>query len=251
MRRTTTLAISAVLLPATLALSACSGSSTPAAKAAGTPSSAATTTSADSTPTATASTQPTTPLLTGSQLKGFLAPASDFPSGFAPVAAETQDTGTGYEQQSINPPPTPQCALFDTNGIITITGYSPVSFAQGDYQSTTVPGEYAQEIDVFQGTASQSLMTALAAAAFVCPTYPDSETNTTAHVKQATTTVDGDPALVFTTTDSAWKGGLTIEAVRVGTAVVTVMASTQTNDNGGPEAARLAGTIVANLAGKS
>lgn len=257
MRRTTAFAIAAALLPGTLALGACSGSSGGAPKAAGTTapapaaSSSASTSPATTAPTPTASAQSDASLLTGAELNQYLVPASYFPSGFASVAAETQNSGTLFEPQSINEPGVPDCTLFDTNGLLTITGYSPVSFTQGDYQSKSTFGEYAQEIDEFQGDASQTLMTSLAAAAAVCPTYPDSQTNTSAHVKQSASTIGGDPALVFTTTDSQWASGLTIEAVRVGTAVVSVMVSDGNSDNGTPEATKLAGTIVANLAAKS
>jgi hypothetical protein len=255
-RRTAAFAISAALLPAALSLGACSGS--PAApKAAGTASgpAAAPTTATPSVPAGPQapppSAPPGAPLLTGTQLKGALLPASYFPSGFTNVAAETQDTGDGYEKQSTTRPAAVQCPLFDTNGIVTITGYSPVSFAQSDYQSKAGSAEYAQEIDVFEGAASQGLMSTLSLAASACSTYQDSETSTTAQVEQTATAVGGEPALVFLTTDPAWPGGVTIEAVRVGTAVVTVMASTGSADNGTREAAKLAAAIVANLVGKS
>ncbi|HEV2634844.1 MAG TPA: hypothetical protein VGX23_06825 [Actinocrinis sp.] len=253
MRRTSVFAITAVLLPASFTLGACSSSSSAGATAAASASSSSTASPAAASPTPTAPAQSASagPPLTGTQLKSYLAPAGDFPDGYTSTPQETQDTGDAYEPQSISPPPTPTCALFDTNGIITVTGYNPVSFAQGDYRSASDGGEYAQEIDVFQGTAAQDLMTALAAAARACSTYPDSETSTTATVTQTTTFIGGYTALVFTTSDPQWKAGLTIEAVRIGNTVVTVMVSNGESDDGGPEATNLAATIVANLTAKS
>jgi hypothetical protein len=245
MRRTTAFAISAVLLPSALALSACSGSSTSNAAAGSStstsPAAAAATTTAD----------PNTGLLTGTELKAALAPASYFPSGYSSNASSTRDTGASFQVPSVSAPASPDCTLFGSNGILTITGVSPVSFAQGDFIDSASSGEYAQEIDVFQGTAAQTDMTALAQAGKSCPTYQDSQTSSTAKVTDTTTTVAGDPALVFTSTDPAWSGGLTIEAVQAGHAVVTVMVSDNATDNGAPEATKLATTIVANLAGKS
>lgn len=256
MRRTAVLAAAAVLLPAAVALSACSGSSTPTPKAAGTtsPGPAADPTAS---PDASAARPPaaagrrTLQILPGSQLKSLLAPQSYFPSGFTSVAAETQDSGDAYGLQATIRPSGVQCPLFDTNSIVTITGYSPVAYAQSDYQSKTESGQYAEEIDEFSGDAPQGLMDTLSLAATACASYTDAVTSSTAHVTQSTAVADGQPALVFIANDGSWPGGVTTEAVEVGPAVVTVMVSTSSADNGTAEAAKLAATVVANVIGKS
>ena len=248
MRRATTLAISAMLLPGALALGACSGSSTPSSPAATTAAAPAATS-----PQATATTPVASNanLLTGTELKADLAPASYFPSGYTSNASDTRDTGDSLQAPSTSAVSAPDCTLFGTNGIVTITGVSPVSFAQGDYLDSATSGEYAQEIDVFQGTTAQSVMNTLGVDGNACPTFPDSQTSSTAKVAETSSTVAGDPALVFTVTDGSWAGGLTIEAVQADHAVVTVMVSDSSSDNGTPQAAKLAATLVANLGGKS
>jgi len=229
----------AAVLP--LGAAACTTSSTPAPRPAvsppATPSAAATTASPDA------------GLLTGAQLSGLLEPSSYFPPGYRRQRAGTRDSGTGYEPPGASGVRKPKCRLLAATSWTSITGISGVSFAQDDYLDRASSTEIAQEIDVYPGTTARAVMRQLGAISAVCPSYTDPQTGRRAEVReQAGSRLRDGQGYVITVTDPAWRGGTTLVAARVGTAVVTVL-STDGVDNGHGSAVRLARALVEVLQG--
>jgi hypothetical protein len=230
--------VAAALLP--LGLAACTAGSTsavpPAVSPPAVPSAAATTANPDA------------GLLTGAQLKALLEPASYFPAGYRRQRAGTRDTGTGYELPSASDARKPKCRLLGATSWTSITGINGVSFAQDDYVDKASSTEIAQEIDVYGGTTAQAVMRKLGAISAVCPSYTDPQTGRRAEVRERASPRLGEGGYVITVTDPAWRGGTTLVAARVGTAVVTVL-STDGADNGHASAMRLARSLVGVLQG--
>jgi hypothetical protein len=207
-------------------------------------------TSASSTPhaaTSPASTSPDAGLLTGAQLNAMLAPATWFPSGYTADPTGSRNTGTAYV------PPTPSgslpCSRLDDTAWIDLSKVGPVSFAQDDYIDQATSEEYAQEIDVFQGSGAQQAMAGLRSVATTCPSFTDSQTSSTVTVRLRSGPAVGNDSLTFLLSDPAWAAGTALEAVRVGSAVITVLYS-GASGNGVPQATSLASLLAANVKNK-
>ncbi|GAA2644238.1 hypothetical protein [Streptomyces vastus] len=193
---------------------------------------------------------PNAGLLTGTQLKTVLAPASYFASGFAADPSLTRDTGDTFRTPAAKGAATPNCAALGATAWIDLTGIEGVSFAQSSYIDKNTSAELDQEIDVYRGTTAADVMKALANVVAACPSYPDSDTHSKVTVTGTSTSGLGDDAYSITLTDSAWESGTTLIATRVGTAVVSVL-STDGSDNGAASAKKLTEQIVAHLKGKA
>jgi hypothetical protein len=185
-------------------------------------------------------------LLTGTQLKKTLAPATYFPAGFAVDPEGTRDTGDTYRAPATRSAAKSDCTRFGSTGWIDLSGIEGVSFAQNSYVDKNTSSELDQEVDVYRGTASTEVMTALTKVVTACPSYPDADTKSTVKITGAATPGLGDDAYTVTLTDAAWESGTTLIAVRVGTAVVSVL-STDGADNGSASAKKLAEQVVSSL----
>ena len=234
--------LAAAMLP--LGAAACTSGSTtsapPAVTAPATPSATP--------PATTTAANPDAGLLTGAQLEGLLEPSSYFPPGYRRQRAGTRDSGTGYEQPSTSGVRQPPCRLLGVTSWTSVTGINGVSFAQDDYIDKTSSTEIAQEIDVYPGTTARAVMRKLGAISALCPSYTDPQTGSRAEVREQASPRLGEGGYVITVTDPAWRGGTTLVAARVGTAVVTVL-STDGADNGHGSAVRLAQQLVGMLQG--
>ncbi|MGK5693295.1 hypothetical protein ACSNOJ_10395 [Streptomyces sp. URMC 128] len=193
---------------------------------------------------------PNANLLTGSQLKKALAPASYFPSGFAADPSLARDTGNTYQTPTTKSAAKPHCAGLGSTSWISLTGVEGVSFAQNSYINKNTSAELDQEIDVYRGRTAADVVKDLAKVVAACPNYTDSDTHSTVKVTGASTAGLGDGAYTITLTDSAWESGTTLIATRVGTAVVSVL-STDGSDNGAASAKKLTQQIVASLKAQS
>jgi len=229
--------LTAAALP--LALAACTTGSPPAP---------APDTAAASPPPAPSPAGPDAGLLTGAQLKGLLEPRAYFPHGYVRNPAGTRDTGPGYQQPGTTDVAKPECRLLGATSWTSITGISGVSFAEDAYTDKASSSEIAQEIDVYRGTTARAVMRKLGAVGAACPWYTDAQTGTRATVSEKASTRFPEGGYVITVTDPAWRGGTTLVAARVGTAVVTVL-STDGPDNGHASAMRLAAQLVSVLQG--
>jgi hypothetical protein len=189
-------------------------------------------------------------LLTGTQLKELLEPASYFTSGFKRDRAGTRDTGPSYQLPRTAHVRKPRCRLLGGTSWTSITGIGGVSFAQDDYVDKASSAVIAQEIDVYRGTTAQTVMRKLGTISSACPSYADAQTGTRASVREHASPRLGEGGYVITVTDPAWSNGTTLVAARVGTAVVTVL-STDGADNGHASAMRLTAHLVAALRGRA
>jgi hypothetical protein len=236
--------LATVALP--LTLTACASGSTAGSAAAGKRSPAATALTATQSPA-----DPDAGLLTGAQLAAALAPASFFSKGYALDASGSVDTGDTYQTQSVSPVVAPDCTLLDGTSWIAMTGFGGASFAENDYIDKDDSQEAAQEIDVFQGSAAQTALAAIGKIAKICRSFRDSQTSSTVRVAEKPMSGLGDGGFVITLTDPQWQTGMTLEALRVKSAVVTVLSSSNESVNGASLASKLASRIVGSLAGKA
>jgi hypothetical protein len=196
-----------------------------------------------------ATTNPDAGLLTGTQLKALLAPASWFPPGFAVDPSASTETGDTYQE----PAPAagaPRCAHLNASAWVDLSGVGAVSWAQNDYVDKVTSAQYDQEIDVYRGTSAQAAMAGLRKLATTCPNFQDSQTSSTVTVKLASGPALGEDALTLTLDSPNWAGGTALEAIRVGTAVVTVLYSA-TSGTGTTQATTLAAMMTKNIKGKA
>jgi hypothetical protein len=176
-------------------------------------------------PTAAAQTSadPDAGLPTGTVLKADLV-STGIPTGYALDTSGSVDTGADYQAPTA-PTTATACTNLDGTSWVNLAGRGSVSFAQNDYIDNSTSEEYAQEIDAFQGTTAQDVMTALSDITTKCPTFNDSQTSSTIKVSAVASSSPGDGAVVITLSDPKWEGDTTLEAVRVGHSVVTVLSS--------------------------
>ncbi|MEU2059864.1 hypothetical protein [Streptomyces sp. NPDC013455] len=217
-----------------LALSACSSSS-------------------DSPSTAKASAKPAKAkdpnagLLTGTQLKKALAPASAFPAGFTLQADGASDSGGDFLAPSSRKTAKPDCTRLEGTAWLQVTGYEGgVSFAQDDYINQDKTEEVAQEIDAFQGDTAKTVMKQLRSVAAECATFTDTDTHAKVKVTGKSTSGLGDEAYTMTLTSGAWETGTTLIAARTGNTVVTVL-STAGADDGAAVAKKVTAKVLGNL----
>ncbi|MEU9985916.1 hypothetical protein AB0E10_03740 [Streptomyces sp. NPDC048045] len=188
---------------------------------------------------------PNAGLLTGTQLKKAMAPASAIPSGLTLEADGSADSGGQFLSPSSRKTAKPDCTRLETTSWIQVSGYKGgVSFAQEDYANKTE--EVAQEIDAFQGTTATALMKQLQTVAGECATFTDTDAHAKVKVVGSSTSGLGDEAYTMTLTSGYWDNGTTLIAARSGSSVVTVL-STAGGDNGAASAKKVTTTILAAL----
>ena len=193
--------------------------------------------------TSSAPGSPNAGLLTGTQLKPLLAPASWFPRGFTLDPSGSVDTGNYY--QPVSRPGPLKCDRLNGTSWVDLGNGGAVSFAQNDYLDTSI-GQYAQEIDVYQATTAQDVMAHLRKVVASCRSFRDSQTSSTVTVTMEKGPQLGDDALTIRLQNPRWGGDVTLEAVRVGTAVITVYFSAASGTSQA-QATRLAAVVTPNL----
>ncbi|MFF5533971.1 hypothetical protein ACFY71_16005 [Streptomyces cinerochromogenes] len=219
-----------------LALSACSSDSSSGTGASAAPAKAK---------------NPNAGLLTGTQLKKALAPASAFPAGFTLEADGASDSGGKFLAPSSRKTAKPDCTRLEGTSWIQVTGFEGgVAFAQDDYVNQDKTEEVAQEVDAFQGTTAKTVMKQMQSVAAECATFTDTDTHAKVKVKGASTAGFGDEAYTMTLTSGAWETGTTLIAARSGNHVVTVL-STAGGDDGAAAAKKVTTRILDSLKGKS
>ncbi|MFF7123211.1 hypothetical protein [Streptomyces sp. NPDC008240] len=196
---------------------------------------------------ATKAKDPNAGLMTGTQLKKALAPASVYPSHLTPVADGAADSGSEFLAPSSRNTAKPDCSKFENTSWIDVTGFKGgVSFAQNDYANKDQSEEMVQGIDAFQGTTATTVMKEVRNAATACATFTDTDAHAKVKLSGRDTSGLGDEAYTITLTSPRWENGTTLVAARVGSSVVTVM-STAGSDNGAANATKLAGHVVGSL----
>lgn len=188
-------------------------------------------------------------LLNGAQLKAALAPASFFPAGY--TLDPTGSVNTGPDQQAASPPPSrrPDCAKLEGTSWVVLAAPGSVAFAENDYLDKAKQ-EYAQEIDSYPGTGAEQVMASLRKVAAACATYHEANTSARTTVKLRGGPPLGDDALTLVLANPSFEGGITLEAVRVGTAVITVQMSALSG-TGQSQATSLATRITRDLRARS
>jgi hypothetical protein len=192
--------------------------------------------------TATTPADPDAGLPTGKQLKADLIIPS-LPSTYSLDTKNSIDTGGAFQAPSADAV-SPGCSALEATGWINLSGYGSVSFAQNDYLSKSTSELFAQEIDAFEGTTAQDVMTALSKITAKCPSFTDSPTNSKVVVTVTTAATPGDGSVTISLDDTSWVGNETLKAVRVGHSVVTVLCSTNSGS------ATLASSMAAQIATK-
>jgi hypothetical protein len=191
--------------------------------------------SGSSTSAAAAAPSPSDPnagLLTGTKLKSLL--VTDMPPGFSLDSTGSVDTGDSYQQPSAAPAAaTPDCTRLTATAWIGLAGLGAVSFAQNDYLDSA-KNEIAQEIDVYQGTTAQTVMTRLKQVFAACATFKSTEQGMAATVHVVTSAAPdlGPDAIKAVQSSPSWQGGTTLVAARVDNAVVTAFYSSSTSTKG-------------------
>ena len=193
--------------------------------------------------TSSAPANPDAGLPTGTQLKALLVPASWFRPGFTLDPQGSVDTGGYY--QPVTPPGPLKCKRLGGTSWVALGDGGAVSFAQNDYLNQNA-GQYAQEIDVFQGTTAQQVMAKLRQMVANCPHFHDAQTSSTVTVTLRKGPQLGDDTLMIRLHDPRWAGDTTLEAVRVGHAVITVYFS-GVSGTGQAQATKLAAAVTANV----
>jgi len=159
------------------------------------------------------------------------------PKGFSEDKTGTLNTGQQLPADSPSPIPSGQvCRSFEQTGWIQVAGISTGDFAQSDYLNADHSAEVAQEIDVFTGDDAQHAMTTLWTQFGHCASfsYPSNGTTEKATMTRKKLTGTGDEAIEAVSVSPGFDGGLTLVAVRVGSAIITVLDSSPSRDLGAP-----------------
>lgn len=186
---------------------------------------------------ATASASPDAATFTGTRLKAMLEPRSFFPKAFAPDPGGSVNTGDGY--QPATAPGKLPCSRLGSTAWVDLSDIGSVSFAQSDFIDKPATEEYAQEIDVYPGATAQAVLRALRKLPARCSGYEDPQTGGTVTVTLGKGPAIGNASLSLLLSSPVWQGGTTLEAVRVGQAVVTVLYSADSG-TGAKQASALA-----------
>jgi hypothetical protein len=208
---------------AALALTGCSGSGTPAA----TPASSSAVT-AVSTPAAT------TPPLDAKSLNALLLPRGDMPAGYTADKTTTiYDNHALPEDQPTAVPRSKACMILTQTAWIRAAGIITDDFAQAGYASPSRTAGVAEEIDAFDGGDAKTAMNALWRAFASCKSFSQSFGTQTAATTLTRSVLHGKwPGIKAVEVSPKFEGGVTLAAVRVGYAVVTVLDSSTGSDEG-------------------
>ncbi|GAA4628408.1 hypothetical protein GCM10023196_044630 [Actinoallomurus vinaceus] len=174
-------------------------------------------------------------ILKGSALKGLLLPASAMPKGFRIEADGTRNSGEAVAPRTSAPVPAKKvCGALGQTSWIRVTGIGEAAFAQTDFGNAGNTEEIAQEIDTYHGDDARQAMAELRKVFAHCATFTDKSSGATAKVKVTSAKLHGvgDEGVKAVATSSAWDGGTTLAAVRVGNAIVTTLYSSSHADKG-------------------
>jgi hypothetical protein len=232
------------LIPAALAAAALSLLATACSAAA--PGTSGSPGGASTAPTTTAAaTASAAAPLTGTQLAARLEPASWFPAG---THGQGKTVSSGAAAQTPLPPiVSGGCVRLGGPDAVDLSKVGSLSFAWNLYADQGTGTTYAQQIDVYPGTSASRVMARLRQLATTCASFqePGGDGTMTVHLEPGPKL--GDDALILELSDAPV--GEALEAVRVGTAVVTVLYIAP-GGTGVSQATSLATALTARLAAK-
>lgn len=188
-------------------------------------------------------------VLKGTALQALLLTADALPKGFERNPEGTRDSGEVVASASAAPmPPNEVCGALGTTGWIRVAGIGSAAYAQSDYVNADRTKEIAQEIDTFHGDDATKVMAALKNVFATCKTFTDASNGRTAKMNLVASPLSGAdlPGIKAVLTTPGFEGGMTLVAVQVGNAVVTLLYSTGDKDKGA-DAVRLAKKIAENV----
>ncbi|MCW2937117.1 MAG: hypothetical protein JWN00_102, partial [Actinomycetia bacterium] len=174
-------------------------------------------------------------VLTGARLNALLLSGSSMPKGFRLNADGARNTGDAIAPASSAPVArSAACAMLLQTSWVRAAGIGSATFAQNDYGDSGRQNQVAQELDGFQGTGARAVIGRLKRVFAECATFKDKSGGMVVTVKISTSKLAGlgDEAIRAVLTSTAWMGGTTLVAVRVGQTVVTTLVSSSGKDKG-------------------
>jgi len=182
---------------------------------------------------ASTSADPDAGLGSGTQLKTVLVGVKDLPAGFKVVPSGARDTGDVFGPlTSPSSVSHPDCTQLDGNGWVSVAGQA-AAFAQTDLRDHS-GNEVFPEVDSYRGSDAKAVLAGYRQLFTSCKKY---KTKSSGPMATMSVTIKagphiGDESIRAVATSPTFSGGTTYVAVRVGTAVVTVIYSSTSKDLG-------------------
>lgn len=176
-------------------------------------------------------------LLTGDKLAAVLLRVGVLPKGYKANADATRDSGKELAPVA-GGGAVGACGALEQTGWVRIAGIESASFAQGDFLNPKRE-EFSQEVDTFQGSGAQTVMTRIQQAFTRCAHFTDSDSGSPVPVKVKSGPIAGSDGLSIKAvlTSDHWDGGTTLVATRVGNSVITTFYNVQSADLGAADVA--------------
>jgi hypothetical protein len=177
----------------------------------------------------------TAKVLKGIKLRSLLLPASAMPKGFQLNPDGVRNTGDAVAPPSTTTvAPGKVCGMFQQTSWTRVAGIGSATFAQNDYGDADHTSQFAQEIETYHGDDAQKVMSGLRKAFAHCASFTDTSNGMRIKVKLVRSALPGagDEGIKAVQTSSAWQGGMTYVAVRVGNSVVTAFYTSSHADKG-------------------
>jgi hypothetical protein len=204
----------------------------------------------------TAAAAPATPAALDAQtLDTELLQVGDMPKGYVAVPSLTRYDDVALPDDLPTPVAGAQvCQVLTDTSWISASGLTTEDFAEAGYGNTARTEEISEEVDAFQGADAQKAMTGLWQALGRCATFSTSYSGMTAKITLTRSMIGGKwTGMKGVELSPTFVGATTMVAVRVGYAIVTVLDSSESNDDGSAAvsmAEKIAGRVSAAEAAK-
>jgi hypothetical protein len=187
-------------------------------------------TASSSSPAAPATAAP----LDATTLNSELLTVADMPKGYTVASSVTRYNAAALPDDSPSPVPAANtCAILAQTAWIRASGIDTPDFAQAGFVNSANTEEISEEIDAFQGADAQKAMTALWQAFGHCATFTEPYSGTTAKMTLSRSMIGGQwSGIKSVLVSPAFAGGETMVAIRAGYAIVTVIDSVDSSDEG-------------------
>jgi hypothetical protein len=189
------------------------------------------------TASARATASPAQAILTGTKLNSMLLLARDFPRGFTIHAPGTRNTAGSIASDSPATIPASQvCDRLTGTSWIEAGGLDGATFAEREYDNHGDTATIGEEIDTFDGSDAQKVMSRLWTAFGRCKSFTQDYSGMQAPTRTVRVKLSGagDQAIKAVETSPVFKGGTTVAAIRVGKSIVTCIYSSLDSDLGAP-----------------
>lgn len=172
--------------------------------------------------------------LDATTLNSELLTAGDMPKGYKAASSVTRHNAAALPDDSPSPVAAASvCAILAQTAWIRVSGIDTPDFAQAGFVNAANTEEISEEIDAFQGADAQKAMTALWQAFGHCATFTEPYSGTTAKITLTRSMIGGQwSGIKSVLLSPAFAGGETLVAIRAGYAIVTVIDSVDSSDDG-------------------